>query len=250
MREVRRLPDAEGVSVAAADEFVSLARQAVDRHGRFRVALSGGSTPRRLYELLADGHRRSQVEWDRVEFFWGDERAVPPDHPESNYGMAAAVLLDRLAVPAGQVHRIRGEAPDLEHAARDYHLEIARAFDVPPEGPPPAFDLIFLGMGPDGHTASLFPYSEGLPERRRWVVSHFVARVDARRITLTPPTLNRAREIRLLVVGADKAPTLHEVLEGPRDPERLPAQLVAPESGRLVWLVDEAAAAELQDTGA
>ncbi|HEV8440899.1 MAG TPA: 6-phosphogluconolactonase [Methylomirabilota bacterium] len=244
MSEVRRFDDAEALSRAAADEFVELGREALSRQGRFCVALSGGSTPRRLYELLTEDARRS-LAWSRVEVFWGDERAVPPDHPESNYGTAAG-LLDRLGVPPARRHRIRGECPDLNEAAREYQEEIARVFGVPSGGPPPAFDLILLGMGADGHTASLFPYSEALPERRRWVLGHFVARLEANRITLTPPILNRARQIRLLVVGADKAAALREVIEGPRDPERLPAQLVAPESGRLVWLVDRAAAAELR----
>jgi 6-phosphogluconolactonase len=243
--EVRRYPDAETLSRAAAVDFVELAHRAVDRQGRFSVVLAGGSTPRRLYELLALPGHRAEVDWDRVEFFWGDERAVPPDHPDSNYGMAFVVLLGPLAVRAAQVHRIKGELADLEEGASDYHGEIARLFGVTPDGPPPPFDLVLLGMGADGHTASLFPYSEALPERRRWVVSHYVARLNARRITLTPPILNRAREVRLLVTGPDKAKTLQEVLEGPRDPERLPVQLIAPESGRLVWLVDQAAAAKL-----
>ena len=248
MSLVRRFHDPEALSRAAAGEFVALARDAVERRGRFTVALSGGSTPRGVYALLASPERRAEVDWDRVEFFWGDERAVPPDHPDSNYKMAFDALLESLAMSPARVHRIRAELADLEEAARDYQLEIARVFGVAPAAPPPAFDLILLGMGPDGHTASLFPYSEALPERRRWVVSHYVARLGARRVTLTPPILNRARDIRLLVAGADKAPTLHEVLEGPRDPERLPVQLVAPESGRLVWLVDQAAAAKLHGT--
>ena len=248
MSDVRRFADIEALSRAATGEFVALARDAIARRGRFSVALAGGSTPRRVYELLSSPDHRAAVDWDRVEFFWGDERVVPPDHPDSNYGMAFAVLLAPLAVPSSRVHRIKAERLDLEEAARDYHMEIARVLGAEAAGPPPAFDLILLGMGADGHTASLFPYSEALPERRRWVVSHYVARLGARRITLTPPILNRAREIRVLVAGADKASTLHEVLEGPRDPERLPVQLVAPESGRLVWLVDQAAAAKLHGT--
>ena len=246
MSDVRRFGDGEAVSRAAADEFVELARGAIERHGRFCVALSGGSTPRRLYELLADPPRRPSVPWDHVEFFWGDERAVPPEHQDSNYRMAAAALLDPLGIPAEHRHRIRAELADLEAAAREYQLDIARVFGVSPDGPPPVFDLVLLGMGPDGHTASLFPYSEALPERRRWVVSHFVARLDVKRITLTPPILNRARDIRLLVVGADKANVLQQALEGPRDPERYPVQLVMPESGHLVWLVDKDAASGLR----
>ncbi len=244
-REVIRVADAEAVSRAAAREFVDLAREAVARRGCFAVALAGGSTPRRLYQLLAEAPYADQVAWERVEFFWGDERAVLPDHPESNYALARATLLAKADVPPERIHRIQAERPDRGAAARDYQLEIARVFGVPPEGPPPAFDLVLLGLGADGHTASLFPYSEGLRERHRWVVSHSVLKLGVERITLTLPILNQAKEIRFLVAGADKASALGAVLEGPRDPERLPAQLVEPEAGRLIWFVDQAAASEL-----
>lgn len=243
-REVIRVADAEAVSATAAGDFVGLAREAVARRGSFTVALSGGSTPRRLYQLLAEAPYRNQVAWERVEFFWGDERAVPPDHPDSNYQLAAAALLSKLDVPPERIHRIQAERADRDAAARDYQVEIARVFGVAAEDPPPALDLVLLGLGDDGHTASLFPYSEGLRERRRWVVRHFVERLGAERITLTLPILNRAKEIRFLVAGAEKAPALRAVLEGPRDPERLPAQLVQPEAGRLIWLVDQAAASQ------
>ena len=180
-----------------------------------------------------------------MEFFWGDERAVPPDHPDSNFGAAAASLLRKLAIPDEHIHRMQGELPDVEDAAARYQAELARVFGVPGDGLPPIFDLVLLGMGADGHTASLFPYSQPLTERRRWVVGHQVARLGKARITLTPPILNRAAEVRLLVTGADKAGVLKEVLLGPRDPERLPVQLVAPEAARLVWLLDRAAGAEV-----
>lgn len=245
MNDVRVLADPAAVSRAAVEDFVALARAAIGGRGSFRVALSGGSTPRRLYELLAEAPWREQVDWSRVDFCWGDERTVPPDHPDSNYGAAAAALLRPIGAPAERVHRIKGEMADSEQAAREYQEELARLFGVAPGGPPPALDLILLGMGADGHTASLFPYSQALAERRRWVVSHYVARLGAPRITLTAPVLNRAREIRLLVTGPDKAAALHEALEGPREPERLPVQLVAPEAGRVVWLVDRAAASKL-----
>ena len=208
------------------------------------MALSGGSTPRRMYEILGEAPRWAQLDWRRVEVFWGDERAVPPEHPDSNYG-AAAVLLGKLGVPPDRVHRIEGELPNAEEAVARYQDELARVFATPPDGLPPIFDLVFLGMGSDGHTASLFPYSQALTERRRWVVGHQVARLGKPRITMTPPILNRAAEVRLLVTGADKAGALREALTGPREPERLPVQLVAPEAGRLVWLVDRAAASEV-----
>jgi 6-phosphogluconolactonase len=209
------------------------------------VALSGGSTPRRMYEILGEAPRWAQLDWRRVEVFWGDERAVPPEHPDSNYGTAAAVLVGKLGVPSDRVHRIQGELPNPEEAAARYQDELARVFATPHDGLPPIFDLIFLGMGPDGHTASLFPYSQALTERRRWVVGHQITRLGKPRITMTPPILNRAAEVRLLVTGADKAGALREALTGPSEPERLPVQLVAPEAGRLVWLIDRAAASEL-----
>jgi 6-phosphogluconolactonase len=243
---VRVLADPEAVSRAAAEDFAALAGSAISARGCFRVALSGGSTPRRLYELLAGPPWRAQVDWTRVEFFWGDERAVPPDHPDSNYGAAVAALLGPVGAPAEHVHRIKGEATDPEQAARQYEAELAQTFGAAPDGPPPVFDLIVLGMGADGHTASLFPYSRALTERRRWVLSHYVAKLGATRITLTAPVLNRGRQSRVLVTGADKAATLHEAIEGPRDPDRLPVQLVAPEAGRVVWLVDRAAASKLR----
>ncbi len=246
MSRMLTLPDADAVSHAAAEDFVDLARETIRQRGRFSVALAGGSTPRRLYQLLAELPHRERVAWERLEFFWGDERAVPPDHPDSNYRMADAALLSKLDLPAGTVHRIRAEEPDGEQAARDYENEIRRVLGATPNGSPPVFDLILLGMGADGHTASLFPYTKAPWERRRWVVSHFVPKLNADRFTLTPPILNRAREVRILVSGVDKAPVLRAVLEGPRDPERLPVQLVQPDKGRLIWLVDEAAASELR----
>lgn len=245
MRAIRRLPDPEAVSRAAAQDLVELARAAIAERGRFCVALSGGTTPRRMYEILAEAPRWAQLDWRRVEFFWGDERAVGPEHPESNYGVAAAALLGKLGVMPDRIHRIQGELADPEVAAARYQDELARVFATFDDGLPPIFDLILLGMGADGHTASLFPYSQAVTERRRWVVGYTVARLGRARITMTPPLLNRAAEIRILVAGADKAAVLHEALEGPREPERLPVQLVAPEAGRLIWLVDRAAAAKL-----
>ena len=245
MKDVRVLENAEAVSRQVAADFVECAREAVARRGGFTVALSGGSTPRRLYQILAEAPYREAVEWSRVEFFWGDERAVPPDHPDSNYGMAAGALLDELGVRPAQIHRMEAERRDVGAAALDYQREIARVLGADPEALPPAYDLILLGLGADGHTASLFPWSPALPERRRWVVVHFVPKLKADRMTLTAPIINRAREIRMLVAGADKAAALAEVLEGPPEPERLPAQLIRPEAGRLVWLVDRAAAARL-----
>ncbi|MGH7391947.1 MAG: 6-phosphogluconolactonase, partial [Candidatus Rokuibacteriota bacterium] len=237
MSAVRIFADADAVARAAADDFVTLAAAAAGARGRFTVALAGGSTPRLMYRRLAEPAWRSRVAWDRVEVFWGDERAVPPDHADSNYHMAATALLERVPVPSGRVHRIRAEAADLAGAAREYQAEIARVFGVHADGPPPAFDLILLGMGADGHTASLFPGTVGLDERRRWVVSHHVPSMRTERVSLTLPVINRAREIRFLVTGEDKAARLREAL-GPPSGTPLPAQRVAPEAGRLVWLAD------------
>ena len=249
VRAIRRFPDAEAVSRAAAQDLVELAREAIAERGRFCVALSGGSTPRRMYEILSEAPRWAKLDWLRVEFFWGDERGVPAEHPDSNYGVAAAALLDKLGVPADRIHRIHGEMPDPEQAAVLYQDELARVFATPVDGLPPIFDLVLLGMGPDGHTASLFPYSQALTERRRWVVGQTVPRLGKPRITMTLPTLNRAAEVRLLVTGSDKARVLREALTGPREPERLPVQGVVPEAGRLVWLVDRGAATELPADG-
>ncbi len=228
---IRQFENLDELSRAAAEEFVRLAREAIATRGRSRVVLSGGSTPRRLYEFLAE---QQFLEWSKVEFFWGDERAVPPDHKDSNYHMAREAMLDRLAVPEANVHRIEAER---DTAARDYEAVIARAFGVEPGGVPPAFDLVLLGMGADGHTASLFPHWEALKETSRWVVKN----VSGRRITLTPRILNRAAHVIFLVAGAEKAGVLAEVLEGPSDPERLPAQLIRP----ATWFVDHASAAKL-----
>ena len=243
---IRVFPDAEAVSRAAAEEFVRRASDAVAARGRFTVALSGGSTPKHLYELLAAPALRGQVDWNRVEVFWGDERCVPPDDPESNVHMARAAMLSHLPIPPERVHRMEAERPDHDAAARDYQATIARVFGHDADGPPPAFDLILLGMGPDGHTASLFPHNPALDEKTRWAVAvHDAPKPPPDRMTLTYPVLNAAYEVLFLVAGADKADRLAEVLEGPPDAKRLPSQGVRPENGRLAWFLDRPAAARL-----
>jgi 6-phosphogluconolactonase len=217
---------------------------AVAERGGCHVALSGGSTPRRLFELLA-GWGRDALPWDRIELWWGDERAVPPDHADSNYRMARETLIDALGLDPSRVHRIAGELADHDAAARAYQRDLVAAI-----GSPPVFDLVLLGMGPDGHTASLFPDSPGLDETERWVIANRVSSPlvhgTATRLTLTAPAINAARHVWFLVAGPDKAAALAQVLEGPRDPERYPAQLIAPRDGELVWFVDAAAAASLR----
>jgi 6-phosphogluconolactonase len=243
---LRQLAGPEQVAVTAAHEFVRLANDAVAARGRFSVALSGGSTPRRLYQLLADKPFRDQIDWNKIEIFWGDERGVPPTHPDSNYRMAREALLDKVPIPAAHIHRMAAEREDRDAAARNYQAEIARVEQVAPEGEPPPIDLVLLGMGPDGHTASLFPGTSALHETARWVIPNFVPKFNAHRMTLTTPILNRAAQVMFLVVGPDKAAPLAEVLEGPPDPERLPSQLIRPGPGRLLWLVDSAAASRLK----
>jgi 6-phosphogluconolactonase len=236
----------EETAAAAATAVAALLREAQAARGRASIALAGGSTPRRLYQLLAAPPLREQVDWTRVELFWGDERPVGPAHPDSNHGMARTALLEPLGIAPERIHRIAAESADRVQAARAYQAELARVLESDPEGPPPALDVVLLGMGADGHTASLFPGTTALDEERRWVVANPVPQLSQERITLTVPMLNAGRAVRMLVSGADKAPALAEVLEGARAPARYPAQLVAPGPGRLVWHVDAAAASRLR----
>jgi 6-phosphogluconolactonase len=244
MRTIRVVSDKEAVSRSAADEFVRASRDAILSRGQFVVALSGGSTPQRLYQILAEPPYRELIDWSKVHLFWGDERSVPPDHADSNYRMTREALLDKLDLAPEQIHRLEAERSDREQAAKDYQAEIAKVFGVAIDAFPPAFDLVLLGMGPDGHTASLFPNSPALDEGRRWVAPNFVKKFDTWRMTLTRPILDVAREVLFLVAGEDKADRLAEVLQGPPDPERLPAQSV--QAARTLWLIDEAAAAKLK----
>jgi 6-phosphogluconolactonase len=240
-RVVRFLDDAEALCAAAADEFVRASRGAIEARGRFRVALSGGSTPKRLHELLTRSRYREQVAWGRVEFYFGDERAVPPEHPDSNYRMARESLFDPLEIDASQIHRMHAEQLDLDVAARAYEALIAQDFGVAVGTPPPRFDLILLGMGTDGHTASLFPNTRALRERDRWVVNNDVPQLSASRMTLSYPLINRAERIVFLISGRDKAEAVARVLEGPEDPSNYPAQGILPDPGSLLVLIDRAA---------
>jgi 6-phosphogluconolactonase len=239
---LRVLADLDEVARAAAEEVVRLAGEAVHAHGRFTIALSGGSTPRALYRLLVASSDPigDRIDWSAVHVFWGDERHVPPDHAESNYRMARETLLDHVSIPAANIHRILGEDPDAAHAAALYEDELAAAFALAPRQMP-RFDLVLLGLGAEGHTASLFPGSAALHERERRVVAPFVPKLAAHRITLTPPVLNHAAAVIFLVSGADKAAALAAVVEGERDIDLYPAQIVRPEHGTLLWLVDRAA---------
>jgi len=238
---VRTYADPDQLAQAAADELAAIARDAVRARGVCHVALSGGSTPKRMFQVLAarGAHGADAAPWPQIELWWGDERTVPPDHPDSNYGMTKAALIDPLGL--SRVHRMEGER-DPDDAARDYERALVAAL-----GAPPILDLVLLGLGPDGHVASLFPGSAALAETARWVVANPVdspvAHGKTVRLTLTVPAIDAARHVRLLVAGADKAATLAQVLDGP--PGRFPAQRIAPTAGDLAWLVDAAAAAKL-----
>lgn len=226
---------------AAAEEFVHVARTAIGAQGRFSVALSGGSTPKALYSLLASSY--PTFAWNRVFIFFGDERHVPPTDPESNYRMVQESLLSKITIPAENVFRVPAENPDAAAAAADYDSQLRKFFELKPNEFP-RFDLILLGLGPDGHTASLFPGSAALEEQSHLVVANWVEKFKTHRITFTFPVLNRAAEVIFLVSGADKAEMLHQVLEGKTSPP-LPSQRVQPADGKLLWMLDEAAAARL-----
>jgi 6-phosphogluconolactonase len=235
--QVRR--DLPELSRAAASRFLQEARRATQERGLFSVALAGGSTPRPLYALLADDPSfRPEVPWDKTHFFWGDERPVPPSSPQSNYRMAHEAMLSKVPAPPGHIHRIRAEDPDVSRVALEYEEDLRAFFHLEP-GQFPRFDLVLLGMGPDGHTASLFPGTEGLEERKRLVIANWVDNLHAHRITMTLPVLNQAALVLFLVSGEEKAATLRRVFEegGPQDP--LPARLIQPTHGRLLWLVDQ-----------
>lgn len=230
------LPDPESLARHTADRFIATAAEAVRERGAFRVALAGGSTPARAYELIAAAPAGA-VPWSDVHVFWGDERPVPPDHPDSNYRMALENLLAHVPVPPGQVHRLKGEAQDLEAAAAAYAEELAHVFGLPMAEEPPCFDLVLLGMGPEGHTASLFPDSPVL-RSHAWVAAPFVPALGMRRLTLTPWVINGARHILFAVAGTNKAAALSSVLNGAPAPERFPAQAIEPRHGRVDWLIE------------
>jgi 6-phosphogluconolactonase len=229
----------EELAEAVAREFVARAEGAISASGRFAVALAGGSTPKATYEVLARDYP-GELDWGRVHVFFGDERTVPPDHEESNYRMAHEALLSR--VPVGGVHRMRGELPPAE-AAASYEEELREFFG--PEDVP-AFDLILLGIGEDGHTASLFPETSALDVTDRWVVANPVLKLGTTRLTLTIPAINAAKTVAFLVAGQGKAEVLKEILEGDADPRAYPAKFIRPESGALTWMLDKEAASSLK----
>lgn len=242
MSAVEEYPDLEALSLAAAEKIIRAAGDAIAARGRFAISLSGGSTPRETYKLLATPEFRDRIDWSKTHIFWGDERCVPPDDAQSNYRMTREALLDHVPIPAENVHRLRGEE-DPPKAAAAYEHELKEFFghDLNPGGLPP-FDLILLGLGDDAHTASLFPGSDAIDEQGAWVVANWAPSQKAWRLTLTAPVLNAGRAVAFLVSGAAKAEPLHSVLHGAFDPHRYPAQLVRPLGGKLTFLVDLPAA--------
>jgi 6-phosphogluconolactonase len=240
--ELHVFPNASEVAKAVADLFVDVGRCAQTDRGCFRVALSGGNTPRAAYELLAQAPRNERLSWSDVFVYFGDERCVPPDDEQSNYRMACNAFLDKVPIPLPNVHRMQGEIDPAE-AARDY-ANVLRT-DM---GEAPAFDLVLLGLGPDGHTASLFPGTDPATDNDALVRAVYAQAQNMWRITITPKVINAARNVAFAVEGSEKTAILAAVLEGPRDPVVHPAQIVAPSPGRLLWLVDELAAGMLHGT--
>src|SRR5580700_492986 len=239
------LDDAQSLYVHAAEEIAHFAGEANCMHAEFMLCLSGGSTPEATYTLLAERFRLS-VDWKEVQFFWGDERCVPPDDPASNFGMANRTMLSRLDLRPDQIHRIRGEDPP-EQAALAYEEELRASFGIG-EGEFPRFDLTLVGLGDNVHVESLFPGSPALHERERIAVAVEVDAPQRHRVTITPPVVNNSARVMFLVQGAGKAAAVKSALEGPRDPDRYPAQIIDPPHGEVIWLLDRAAASLLSHT--
>jgi len=236
--EVRILPNAAAIARRSAEEFIKAANTAVSARGVFTVALAGGSTPKALYSLLVnDPGLRAQVPWEKLQIFFGDERHVPPDHKDSNYNMAREAMFSKAPLKPQQITRIKGEESDTEKAALEYEQALRAYFQLK-EGQLPCFDLVLLGMGDEGHTLSLFPGTKALHPGSRLVVRNWVGKLYTERITLTAAVVNQARQVILAITKADKAMALKAVLEGPYEPEQLPSQLIQPESGKVLWLVD------------
>ncbi|CAG1771361.1 6-phosphogluconolactonase [uncultured bacterium] len=242
--EIMVVANPDELSLRAADEFVRQAGEAVQAKGFFTVALSGGSTPRDLYMLLASDQYRERVPWSKVYVFWGDERCVSLDHPNSNYHMAFESLLDKVPIPEENIYRMPAEQKDHDCAAAVYEQTIKAFFRLKPKELP-CFDLILLGMGEDGHIASLFPGSSALEETDRIVSANYIEKFSAYRLTLTVPVINQAANVMFLISGESKASILREVLEDEYQPRRLPSQLIRPVNGRLLFIVDRPAAGKL-----
>lgn len=254
--QIRVYRDSDELALKAARRFARLADQYTIGCGRFTVALSGGSTPRKMYSILAEEPFLDTVPWSSIYFFWGDERCVPPDHKDSNYRMAYETLLSKAPVPEENIFRIPAENPDPHRAAEEYAATLIEFFltrasksATAPLSNVPRFDLVLLGMGPDGHTASLFPHTPAIHDTENIVVANFVEKFNAHRITFTAATINNARNVTFVVAGEDKAEALKQVIEGSHQPELYPSQIIRPRNGTLLWMADEAAASLLDEQG-
>ena len=245
MPDLHILPTSDDVAREAAEFVAELAERRTHTQDFFTVALAGGSTPSNLYQLLGSPPYTGRIDWDRWQVFWGDERCVPPDHRDSNYRMAREALLDRVPIPADRIHRMKGEAAPHD-AAEEYEQELLDVF----RSGRPVFDLILLGIGEDGHTASLFPGTDALDEKRRQVVANWVPHLRAYRVTFTLPLINDAGTVAFLVTEESKAGVLGEVLQYPSRVPEPPSALVCPVSGRVHWFLTRAAASRLGDIGA
>jgi 6-phosphogluconolactonase len=241
----RVISPADQLAASAADRIISAAGDAIRARGRFTLALSGGSTPEKTYTLLTSPERSTKLDWSRMYLFFGDERFVPHDDPRSNCSMATRSLFSRAPIDDDHIFRIPTDTATPSESAARYVQTLASFFGVPADGPPPAFDLILLGMGPDAHTASLFPHTQALGVTDRWVVPNYVPKFNTYRLTMTRPMINAARQVLFLVAGPDKANPLFEVFTGPPDSARLPSQLIRPTPGLLVWYADKSAITKL-----
>lgn len=248
---IRVLDDLQQVAQAAADEFISRARRAIEHHGRFTVALSGGSTPKALHAVLVERTAKNPkiIDWSRVQVFFGDERHVPPDHPDSNFRMAKETLLSKVPIPSANIHRMRCEIPDAAQVAAEYDKELVSAFQLKGDDQLPRFDFILLGMGPDGHTASLFPGTTAVHEARKRVVANWVPKLNTWRVTFTFPVINHAECVLPMVSGHDKAAAFHEVM-GQGSADMYPIKYLHPTHGELTWIMDRAAAGQSLRQGA
>jgi 6-phosphogluconolactonase len=240
MKNIQVYPDPASLAESAARQFIELAKDAIERKGTFSASLAGGSTPKATYELLASREFASQLDWSKVQIFWGDERCVPPNHPDSNFRMAYEALIKNVPIPGENVHRMPGELKPLE-AANKYDTELRTQL-----GDHPQLDLVQLGMGDDGHTASLFPGTKPISETTMLVAANFVQKLKSWRITLTPVMINQASHIVFIVSGSNKAETLREVIQGAYRPDVYPSQIIHPIAGNLTWLIDEAAGQYLE----
>jgi 6-phosphogluconolactonase len=243
-REIIICRDVDELNHKAAEQFIELANKAIQRSGQFAVALSGGSTPRTIYSLLASADYRERVDWFRVHLFWGDERCVPPDHPESNFRMVEESLLSRVQIPSGNIHRMKGEK-EPEQAATEYEEYLRQFFHLPNNGVP-RFDLIFLGLGEDGHTASLFPDTAALNEKEHLVATVYIEKSKAHRLTLILPVINAGAQVTFLVSGQSKTAIVSDILGSNSDSFTYPAAKVSPIDGRLTWLVTADTVGNLQ----